>query len=66
MVMGWQFAGWQSPALASTTSSVAWAGYPIHRAALLGPWHRTTTMDTLASLAMLAAYLGRWRRCYAV
>jgi Cu+-exporting ATPase len=57
MVMGWQFAGWQWVALALTTPIVAWGGYPIHRLALLGARHRTSTMDTLVSLGTLAAYL---------
>lgn len=45
--------GW-AVALASTTV-VAWAGWPFHRAALINARHRATTMDTLVSVGSLAA-----------
>ncbi|WP_299443890.1 cation-translocating P-type ATPase [uncultured Phycicoccus sp.] len=39
------------------TPVVLWAGLPFHRAALQAARHRTSTMDTLVSLGVLAAYL---------
>ena len=35
---------------------VTWAAYPFHRAALAGARHGTTTMDTLVSIGVTAAY----------
>jgi Cu+-exporting ATPase len=46
--------GWVSLALA--TPVVLWAGWPFHRAAWTNARHGTTTMDTLVSLGVGAAY----------
>lgn len=43
--------------LVLATPVVFWAGYPFHRAALLAARHRASTMDTLVSIGVLAAYL---------
>jgi P-type Cu+ transporter len=46
--------GWLSLALA--TPVVLWAGWPFHRAAVANARHGTTTMDTLVSLGVGAAW----------
>jgi Cu+-exporting ATPase len=56
MVPAWQFRGWQWVALALATPVVTWGGFPFHRATLTNLRHRATTMDTLVSLGVLAAY----------
>ncbi len=43
--------------LVLATPVVAWAGWPFHRAAALNARHGASTMDTLVSLGVLAAYL---------
>ncbi|MBM6401689.1 cadmium-translocating P-type ATPase [Phycicoccus sp. MQZ13P-5] len=43
--------------LALATPVVAWAGWPFHRSAALNARHLASTMDTLVSLGVLAAYL---------
>ena len=43
--------------LALATPVVLWAGWPFHRAAALNARHGASTMDTLVSLGVLAAYL---------
>ncbi len=43
--------------LALATPVVVWAAYPFHRAAVLGARHGSSTMDTLVSIGVLAAYL---------
>ncbi|MEZ5372521.1 MAG: heavy metal translocating P-type ATPase [Microthrixaceae bacterium] len=57
MVPAWQFRGWQWVALALTTPVVVWGALPFHRATLTNLAHKATTMDTLVSLGVLAAYL---------
>lgn len=39
-----------------TTPVVAWCAWPFHRAALVNARHRASTMDTLVSLGIAAAY----------
>ncbi|MGL5809577.1 MAG: heavy metal translocating P-type ATPase [Nocardioides sp.] len=56
MVPGWQFTGWQWVALALTTPVATWAAWPFHRAAAINLRHGGTTMDTLVSVGVLAAY----------
>jgi Cu+-exporting ATPase len=51
-----QFRYWQWVALALATPVVAWGALPFHRAAWTNLRHRATTMDTLISLGVLAAY----------
>jgi Cu+-exporting ATPase len=43
--------------LALATPVVLWAGWPFHRAAATNARHGASTMDTLVSLGVLAAYL---------
>ena len=52
-----QFRYWQWVALALATPVVTWGAWPFHRAAWTNLRHRATTMDTLISLGVLAAYL---------
>ncbi len=56
MVMAWQFPGWEWVSLALATPVVVWGAWPFHRAALTNLRHRATTMDTLVSIGVLAAY----------
>ena len=50
-----QFANWQWYALMLSAPVVTWGAWPFHRAALLNARHRSTTMDTLISLGIVAA-----------
>ena len=51
-----QFTGWQWVSLALATPVVVWGAWPFHRAAWLNLRHGSTTMDTLVSVGVLAAY----------
>jgi Cu+-exporting ATPase len=51
-----QFRGWQWVSLALTTPVVTWGAWPFHRATWTNLRHGATTMDTLISLGVLAAY----------
>ena len=57
MVPAWQFAGWQWVCAALATMVVTWAAWPFHIAALRATRHATSTMDTLVSIGVSAAYL---------
>lgn len=57
MVPMTQFPGWQWAALVFTTPVVTWAAWPFHRAAAVNARHRATTMDTLISMGVLAAFV---------
>ena len=50
-----QFSNWQWFALALAAPVVTWGAWPFHRAALMNARHRSTTMDTLISLGIVAA-----------
>jgi P-type Cu+ transporter len=52
-----QFRGWQWVSLALVLPVAIWGGWPLHRAALAGLRHGTTTMDTLVSLGITASLL---------
>ena len=56
MIPAARFSGWQWFALVLTTPVVMWGAWPFHRAAVLNARHRATTMDTLISLGVIAAY----------
>lgn len=56
MVPAWQFDGWQWVSLVLATPVVAWGAWPFHRAAAVNLRHGATTMDTLVSVGVLAAY----------
>ncbi|HKC28781.1 MAG TPA: heavy metal translocating P-type ATPase, partial [Jatrophihabitans sp.] len=51
-----QFRYWQWVALMLATPVVLWCAWPFHRAAWANLRHRATTMDTLVSLGVLAAF----------
>ncbi|WP_328690197.1 heavy metal translocating P-type ATPase [Streptomyces phaeochromogenes] len=57
MISALHFAGWEWVALALATPVVTWGAWPFHRAAAVNLRHGSTTMDTLVSLGVLAAYL---------
>ncbi len=56
MVPAWQFENWQWLALALSGPVVVWGAWPFHRAAWTNLRHGATTMDTLVSLGVLAAF----------
>jgi len=56
MVPAWQFTGWQWVSLGLATPVVTWCAWPFHKATFVNLRHGATTMDTLVSLGVLAAY----------
>ncbi|WP_349259940.1 heavy metal translocating P-type ATPase [Jatrophihabitans sp.] len=56
MVPPWQFRNWQWLALTLAAPVAVWGALPFHRAAWTNLRHRATTMDTLISLGVLAAF----------
>ena len=56
MIPRLQFSHWEWFALAVSTPVVTWGAWPFHRAAVLNARHRATTMDTLISIGVTAAY----------
>jgi Cu+-exporting ATPase len=56
MVGPLQFRDWQWVALVLATPVVTWGALPFHRATWVNLRHRATTMDTLISMGVLAAY----------
>ena len=56
MVPAWQFTYWQWASLALAAPVVVWGAWPFHRAAWTNLRHGATTMDTLVSLGVLAAF----------
>lgn len=57
MVPALQVPWWQWISFLLTSVVVLWGGAPFHRAAFTNARHGMTTMDTLVSLGVLAAYL---------
>jgi Cu+-exporting ATPase len=57
MIPALQFTYWQWACLALASPVVVWGAWPFHRAALVNARHGATTMDTLISLGVSAAYL---------
>jgi len=55
MIPSLQFDGWQWVSLALTLPVVVWSAAPFHRAAWSRLRQRTTTMDTLVSVGVIAA-----------
>ncbi|MCU1485313.1 MAG: copper-translocating P-type ATPase [Actinomycetia bacterium] len=51
-----RFRGWQWVALVLATPVVTWAAWPFHTATWTNLRHGATTMDTLISMGVLAAY----------
>ncbi|NBU31528.1 MAG: heavy metal translocating P-type ATPase, partial [Actinobacteria bacterium] len=58
MVSPWQFIGWQWWAGALATPIALWCALPFHTAAWRQLGHRSSSMDTLVSLGILAAWFG--------
>ena len=56
MVPALQFQHWQWLAFALTSPVVVWGAWPFHRATWANLRHGATTMDTLISMGVLAAY----------
>ncbi len=56
MIPALQFENWQWLALTLTAPVAVWGGWPFHRAAWANLRHRSTTMDTLVSLGVIAAF----------
>ncbi len=56
MVPALQFDAWQWASLTLATPVVVWGAWPFHRAAWRNLRHAATTMDTLVSVGVLAAY----------
>ena len=57
MVPGAQFPHWGWVAAVLALPVVTWAAWPFHRATAVNARHLSTTMDTLVSLGVAAAYL---------
>jgi Cu+-exporting ATPase len=61
MVPGLQFRGWQWVAFALATPVAIWCAWPFHSATVRNLRHGATTMDTLVSMGVIAAYgLSAW------
>ncbi|HRI99082.1 MAG TPA: heavy metal translocating P-type ATPase, partial [Nocardioides sp.] len=56
MIPALQIDGWQWLSLTLAAPVVVWGAWPFHRAALVNLRHGTTTMDTLVSIGVLAAF----------
>jgi P-type Cu+ transporter len=57
MVPAFQFPNWGWAAAVLALPVVTWAAWPFHRAAAINARHLASTMDTLVSLGVAAAYL---------
>ena len=57
MIPPLQFRNWQWASLALASPVVVWGALPFHRAMWVNLRHRATTMDTLISVGVSAAYL---------
>ena len=57
MIPALQFTYWQWAMLTLTAPVVVWAAWPFHRAAWINLRHGATTMDTLVSVGVSAAFL---------
>ncbi|WP_405473850.1 heavy metal translocating P-type ATPase [Paenarthrobacter ilicis] len=57
MIPALQFAHWGWVAGALALPVVSWAAWPFHRAAAINARHMASTMDTLVSIGVIAAYL---------
>ena len=57
MFPAFQFAGWGWVAAAFALPVVTWAAWPFHRAAAVNARHLASTMDTLVSIGVTAAYV---------
>ncbi|MGY1750228.1 heavy metal translocating P-type ATPase [Modestobacter sp. SYSU DS0511] len=57
MIPALQFDNWQWLALTLASPVAVWGAWPFHRAAVVNARHGASTMDTLVSLGISAAYL---------
>ena len=57
MVPALQFDDWQWLALTLASPVAVWGAWPFHRAAVVNARHGASTMDTLVSIGITAAYL---------
>ncbi|GAA4693528.1 heavy metal translocating P-type ATPase [Kocuria gwangalliensis] len=57
MIPGAQFPHWGWVAAALTLPVVTWSAWPFHRATAINARHFSSTMDTLVSMGVAAAYL---------
>ncbi|TQJ38959.1 Cu+-exporting ATPase [Arthrobacter sp. SLBN-112] len=57
MIPAFQFPNWGWAAAVLALPVVTWAAWPFHRAAAVNARHLASTMDTLVSLGVAAAYL---------
>ncbi|WP_261327651.1 heavy metal translocating P-type ATPase [Modestobacter marinus] len=57
MVPALQFENWQWLALTLASPVAVWGAWPFHRAAVVNARHGASTMDTLVSIGIAAAYL---------
>ncbi|MSW63994.1 MAG: HAD-IC family P-type ATPase, partial [Actinobacteria bacterium] len=57
MVPALQFDNWQWLALTLASPVAVWGAWPFHRAAAVNARHGASTMDTLVSIGIVAAYL---------
>jgi Cu+-exporting ATPase len=57
MVPALQFDNWQWLALVLASPVAVWGAWPFHRAAVVNARHGASTMDTLVSIGIAAAYL---------
>ncbi len=57
MVPAWQFTSWQWLSLTLAAPVAVWGAWPFHRAAWVNLRHGATTMDTLISMGVSAAFL---------
>ncbi|WP_434995284.1 heavy metal translocating P-type ATPase [Arthrobacter sp. Ld5] len=57
MVPGLQFANWGWVVFALSLPVVTWSAWPFHRAAAINARHFSSTMDTLVSIGVTAAFL---------
>lgn len=56
MIPAFQFPNWGWVAAILALPVVAWAAWPFHRAAAINARHLASTMDTLVSIGVIAAY----------
>ncbi|MGN6722265.1 MAG: heavy metal translocating P-type ATPase [Marmoricola sp.] len=56
MVPAWQFDNWQWLSLALASPVALWGAWPFHKATWTNLRHGATTMDTLVSIGVLAAW----------
>ena len=56
MFEAFQFDYWQWVSLGLATPVVTWAAWPFHKATIVNLRHGATTMDTLVTIGISAAY----------